>query len=317
MPCWRIARGRAWGHVETEARGSRRPLGSRTSPHRRGRTGWPIRVPHRRPAGHVPLASSAVVPAQAPALPRGLGLLEHLRQLRPALAFDARASVRARLARGSRHMQGRIQPQRCHQADAPAATGTSPFVDTVGLGADDRQLHPGPPAAPPQDHLARAVRHGRRPQPPTSTHLGGRGGHTQHGQGPRPPGPGWSNAPRQHGPAHPAGGPRAWLARGQRIAVMPPLGDATAPAPLQRLVDDKDAVTARSNKGPHSPPQQASTQPQCGPARAVEHVMLEAEVGCLVHAHVAAGGRHGPPTAGQAGPEAQHWHFPPGGLRKG
>jgi hypothetical protein len=37
------ARGRSWGQVEQSARGSKRPVGSCTSPQRLGRTGWPIR----------------------------------------------------------------------------------------------------------------------------------------------------------------------------------------------------------------------------------------------------------------------------------
>jgi hypothetical protein len=35
--------------------------------------------------------------------------------------------------------------------------------------------------------------------------------------------------------------------------------------------------------------------------RAVERVVVEAEVGCLAQAHLAQGGRHGPPSPGPRG----------------
>jgi hypothetical protein len=92
-------------------------------------------------------------------------------------------------------------------------------------------------------------------------------------------------------------GHRALLARGQRVAVMPPLVDAAAPAPLQGFVDDEGEGAPHGDKGPHQLQQQASTQRQRGPARAVEHVMIETEVGRLAQAHLAQGGRHGPSTS--------------------
>lgn len=69
------------------------------------------------------------------------------------------------------------------------------------------------------------------------------------------------------------------------------------------------------DQGSHPQPQQASTHPPRGPARTVGHVMLEAKGG-LRPAHLAAGRRHGPPPAGQEGPEEQPWHCPPGGCAK-
>ncbi len=232
------------------------------------------------------------------ALPGGRCLLEHRIQPRQTLAFHPRPPVGARLAWGSRSIQSGVHPQWGDPSHAPAGTRPSPCVDTVSLVADHRDLHSGPPAPHHQHHLARPVRHRLMTSPQPLTHLGRRGRDTQHRQGPCPPRPGGGDDPRQHDPPPPAGGHGAWRARRQWIAVMPTRADTVAPSSLQRLIDDERQVTAHSDKRANQEMQQAAPQIEWRPSCPVGHVMVEAEIGCIVQAHLAEGGRHGPPTPG-------------------
>jgi hypothetical protein len=79
---------------------------------------------------------------------------------------------------------------------------------------------------------------------------------------------------------------------------MPTRGDAVAPASLQRLVEDAREVTAHSNTRAHQELQQAAPHIECGLSCPAEHMVGEAEVGGIVQAHLAEGGRHGPPATG-------------------
>jgi hypothetical protein len=133
---------------------------------------WTKPLPHRCPAAHVPLASSAVVPAHAHALPESLCLLEHLCQRRQALTLHTRPPVGPRPAWGSRYIQRRLHPPWCDPSHVPAGAGSCPFVDPVGLVSKTSHLNPRQPAADPQHHWARPARHGLMSQPQPSTHLG-------------------------------------------------------------------------------------------------------------------------------------------------
>jgi hypothetical protein len=97
---------------------------------------------------------------------------------------------------------------------------------------------------------------------------------------------------------------------------MPTLGDAVAPAPLQRRVDDAREVTAHGDTWAHQEGQEAAPHITCGPSCPAAHLVVQAAIGCIVPAHLAQGGRHGPPTTGSERPDDQHLHFTPGGWRK-
>ena len=96
---------------------------------------------------------------------------------------------------------------------------------------------------------------------------------------------------------------------------MPPLGEAVAPTSLQGLGDDAREVTAHGDKGAHQEGQEAAPPIEWGPSCPAEHLGGQAAVGCIVRAHLAEGGRHGPPATGAQRPDAQHLHCTPGGWR--
>jgi hypothetical protein len=190
-------------------------------------------------------------------------------------------------------------------------------MHTVRLVAAHGQLHPGQPAAHHAQHWPGALWSRLMAPPQSTTDLWGGRGNTPHGQRPWPRRPGWGEDQGQHDPPPPAGGHRAWLARGPRLAVVPPRAQAATPAPLHRLVDDEGEGAAHGDKGPHQEQEYAAIQRQRGPTRAVEPVSVEAAVGRLTQAHLAQGGRHRPPSPGQEGSDAEHLYCAPGRWRQG
>lgn len=166
------------------------PCGITHAPPPDGQHGRANPLPHGSSAGHVQLPAAAVVPAHTHALPGSLRLLEYLLQRWHARACAPWPPVRARLSWWSWLIQGRLHPQRGHQAYIPAGPGCSQVVHAVGLVADERHRHPRQPAAYRQHHRACAARDRLMPPPQPATDLRGGGGHAQHGHRPRPLGPG-------------------------------------------------------------------------------------------------------------------------------
>ncbi len=265
------------------------------------------------PWGHVRAPSGGAAPAGPSEAHTAVPLVAARVRRRPC---DQRAGTRGQAVWGSwSTWSSRGHPPPGAPSHAPAGTRPSQFVDAVGLVADDGARHPRPPAPYHHQHLARPGRPRLMTPPPPLTDLRAGGRDTPHRQSPRPSRPGRGDDPPQHAPPPPPGGPGALPARRQRIAVMPRRGAVVTPAPRPRLVADARAVTAHGDPWGHQAGQEAAPHLTGGPSCPAEHVVVQADVSGMVPAHLAAGGRHGPPTPGEARPDDPHRHLTPGGWR--
>ena len=99
----------------------------------------------------------------------------------------------------------------------------------------------------------------------------------QDGQGPATAIPGWRDDQGQHDPAKATGADGALAAGSQRVAIVPALADTSAPASLQRFVNDEREAAASGIEGLHQQGQQTATAFESGPASTIEHLMVETE----------------------------------------
>ena len=138
----------------------------------------------------------------------------------------------------------------------------------------------------------------------------------QDGQGPATAIPGWRDDQGQHDPAKATGADGALAAGSQRVAVMTALVDASAPASLQRFVNDEREAAASGIEGLHQQGQQTATAFESGPASTIEHLMVETERRGIALPRVSQGGRDGASSVGQQGSDEQALGFAPSGCAK-
>ena len=93
---------------------------------------------------------------------------------------------------------------------------------------------------------------------------------------------------------------------------MTAFADTSAPASLQRFVNDEREAAASGIEGLHQQGQQTATAFESGPASTIEHLMVETERRGIALPRVSQGGRDGASSAGQQGPDEQALGFAPG-----
>ena len=213
-------------------------------------------------------------------------------------------------------MKHRIEAQGGNQAHLTLPAGMPELDDTVGLipkhgDGDLRQPAPYHP-----DHLACPLGDGLVSQPQALTDLWRWRRHAQDGQGPATAIPGWRDDQGQHDPAKATGADGALAAGSQRVAVMTALADTSAPASLQRFVNDEREAAASGIEGLHRQGQQTATAFESGPASTIEHLMVETERRGIALPRVSQGGRDGASSVGQQGSDEQALDFAPSGCAK-
>ena len=82
---------------------------------------------------------------------------------------------------------------------------------------------------------------------------------------------------------------------------MTALADTSAPASLQRFVNDEREAAASGIEGLHQQGQQTATAFESGPASTIEHLMVETERRGIALPRVSQGGRDGASSVGQQG----------------
>ena len=97
---------------------------------------------------------------------------------------------------------------------------------------------------------------------------------------------------------------------------MTALVDASAPASLQRFVNDEREAAASGIEGLHQQGQQTATAFESGPASTIEHLMVETERRGIALPRVSQGGRDGASSVGQQGSDEQALGFAPSGCAK-
>jgi hypothetical protein len=92
--------------------------------------------------------------------------------------------------------------------------------------------------------------------------------------------------------------------------------DASPPAALQSLVNDKGECATDSDEGSHQELKQSSAQVEGVPASAIKDVMIEAEVSFVTQASLAQSSGNRTPSTSQNGPDDEQSNFAPSGKRK-
>ena len=148
-------------------------------------------------------------------------------------------------------MKHRIKAQGGNQAHLTLPAGMAEFDDTIGLIAEYGDGDVRQPASHHPDHLACPLGDGLVSQSQALTDPWRWRRDAQDGQGPATAIPGWRDDQGQHDPAKATGADGALAAGSQRVAVMTALVDASAPASLQRFVNDEREAAASGIEGLH------------------------------------------------------------------